>query len=51
MHEKRSRIRVIERPWEHAPAVLPHPTTRIALALLLLNDHVLRRAWPSALTG
>ena len=42
---------VMERPWEHAPAVLLHPATLIALALLLLNDHLLRRAWPSALTG
>lgn len=31
--------------------LLVHPLTLLALALLLVNDHVLRRVWPSALTG
>jgi hypothetical protein len=30
---------------------LVHPLTLLALALLLLNDHLLRRLWPSLLTG
>jgi hypothetical protein len=51
MHENGRGFGVIERPWEHAPAALPHPATLIALALPLLNDHLLRRVWPSALTG
>ncbi len=28
-----------------------HPATLAAIGLLLINDHLLRRAWPSALTG
>lgn len=28
-----------------------HPATLVAIGLLLLNDHLLRRIWPSALTG
>lgn len=28
-----------------------HPATLIAIGLLFLNDHVLRRIWPSQLTG
>lgn len=31
--------------------LLAHPLTLGAIGLLLVNDHVLRRAWPSALTG
>ena len=31
--------------------LLVHPATLVALGLLLVNDHLLRRAWPSALTG
>lgn len=31
--------------------LLVHPLTILALVLLLVNDHVLRRVWPSALTG
>ena len=31
--------------------LLVHPTTLAALGLLLVNDHLLRHAWPSALTG
>ncbi len=31
--------------------LLVHPATLAAIALLLLNDHFLRRLWPSALTG
>ncbi len=31
--------------------LLTHPAALLALALLLVNDHVLRRLWPSALTG
>ncbi len=30
---------------------LGHPATLAAVALLLLNGHLLRRAWPSWLTG
>lgn len=28
-----------------------HPATLVAIGLLLLNDHLLRRIWPSVLTG
>ena len=28
-----------------------HPVTLVALAVLLLNDHVLKAAWPGAVTG
>lgn len=31
--------------------LLVHPATVAAIVLLLVNDHVLRRLWPSALTG
>ncbi len=31
--------------------LLVHPLTLAALVLLLVNDHLLRRIWPSALTG
>ena len=31
--------------------LLVHPLTLLALAVLLVNDHVLRSLWPSALTG
>lgn len=31
--------------------LLVHPATVAAIVLLLVNDHVLRRFWPSALTG
>lgn len=31
--------------------LLAHPATLAAIGLLLVNDHLLRRAWPSALTG
>jgi hypothetical protein len=51
MRENDRGFGIMERPWGHAPAVLLHPATLIALALLLLNDHLLRRVWPSALTG
>jgi tetratricopeptide (TPR) repeat protein len=36
---------------EHVRAVLLHPLTLMALGLLALNDHVLRRLWPSPITG
>jgi tetratricopeptide (TPR) repeat protein len=32
-------------------SVLTHPLTLAALALLALNDHLLRRLWPSPITG
>lgn len=35
----------------HALAALAHPITLGAIALLLLNDHVLKQATPSILTG
>lgn len=31
--------------------LLIHPFTLLAFVLLLLNDHLLRRLWPSAITG
>ncbi len=37
--------------FERALTLLAHPLTLGALALLLLNDHVLRRLWPSWVTG
>jgi len=38
------------RPWPGTRA-LTHPVTLMAISLLLLNDHVLKRLVPSALTG
>ena len=37
--------------FHRALTLLAHPLTLGALALLLLNDHVLRRLWPSWWTG
>lgn len=37
--------------FERALTLLAHPVTLGALGLLLLNDHVLRRLWPSWWTG
>jgi hypothetical protein len=37
--------------FERALALLAHPVCLAALGLLLLNDHVFRRAWPSWWTG
>ena len=34
-----------------ALGLLAHPATLAAIALLLINDHLLRRLWPSELTG
>jgi hypothetical protein len=31
--------------------LLVHPATLAAIVLLLVNDHLLRRVWPSAITG
>ena len=31
--------------------LLSHPASLIALSVLLLNDHLLRRIWPSWFTG
>jgi hypothetical protein len=36
---------------DKALRLLVHPLTLLALALLLINDHILRRFWPTALTG
>jgi hypothetical protein len=36
---------------EHVRAVLLHPATLMALGLLTLNDQLLRRLWPSPITG
>ncbi|MEU4402135.1 hypothetical protein [Micromonospora orduensis] len=43
-----------EAPHDGAPTTLSwlcHPTTLVALALLLVNDHVLKAAFPGPLTG
>ncbi len=44
-------VRTRNRPVQGAWAALLHPATLAALGLLLLNDHWLRRTWPSPLTG
>jgi hypothetical protein len=38
-------------PHARALACFRHPATWAAIGLLLLNDHVLKSAWPSILTG
>jgi hypothetical protein len=38
-------------PGQHVMAVLLHPATLMALGLLAVNDHLLRRLWPSPITG
>ncbi|WP_066935324.1 hypothetical protein [Microtetraspora fusca] len=39
------------RSSDHALAWLGHPVTVLALAVLLLNDHVLKGLWPGPVTG
>ncbi len=36
---------------DRSPRRLAHPATAAALGLLLVNDHLLRRLWPSWFTG
>ncbi|MGE5603414.1 MAG: hypothetical protein ACM30E_10200 [Nitrososphaerales archaeon] len=36
---------------DKALRLLVHPLILLSLALLLINDHILRRMWPSAVTG
>lgn len=46
------RFAVQQNPALHlALALLAHPLSVAALALLLINDHLLRRFWPSWVTG
>lgn len=40
-----------DRATHKAFSALAHPATFAAIALLLVNDHLLRRLWPSWLTG
>lgn len=40
-----------DRATHKAFSALAHPATFAAVALLLVNDHLLRRLWPSWLTG
>jgi hypothetical protein len=42
---------IVDAPERHVRAVLLHPATLMALGLLAVNDHLLRRLWPSPITG
>lgn len=39
------------RPLRPAAAALLHPATLAAMAVLAVNDHVLKAAWPGVVTG
>jgi len=43
--------RMDDRTLRKALRLSIHPVTLVAIGLLLINDHLLRRIWPSALTG
>jgi hypothetical protein len=41
----------VSSPWRDCPPAISHPVGVGAIVLLLVNDHLLKSAWPGVVTG